>query len=97
MKCTLKEIKDNYVREGSISTDEQIYVSGENWGIPYYGTMDDWKEEIPEESELAEFTGYWGWYQSDDRDISWREYRKILFSELQPVKIEEEDEEKEIE
>ena len=76
---------------GKIKMGDTVYMSGENHGEVYYGTMEDWERVIPENETEARMTGYHDWYYGDDRrineDMMWAEYRDEILDELIPVEI----------
>lgn len=70
---------------GRMTRRDRIFQSGENHGETYYGTMAQWEEFIPADEGLARATGFYDWFRSDEREISWTEYRQEILSELQEI------------
>jgi hypothetical protein len=75
---------------GKMKKSDAIYMSGENHGETYYGTMDQWERIIPKNEKQAKSTGYYDWYMSDDRrdeGMEWDEYRDEIIDQLVRVEI----------
>jgi hypothetical protein len=62
IEYTRGELEKIKLTDNTPINEDLLLSSGENWGEPNVGTIENWEREIPENENDAAATGWWDWY-----------------------------------